>query len=178
MAAEDSQQMRERLDRIRCSFDQWRISYELHRPEGGRWVAWRIDPLEEWEAEAGLTCVVSAWDHDTFLARLGAEQRRQDELRARLRQEEEERKSRSPLSPMRQRGEGSRGGCGAPRGCFPRHRGGGVDFWLTLVASGLGSYSGVSRGTAPDTRPGEQPQGPTGRNRKWLSSPPSMSTSS
>src|SRR5690554_7602541 len=96
MAADDPQQkqMRERLDRIRCSFDQWRISYELHRPEGGRWVAWRIDPLEEWEAEAGLTCVVSAWDHDTFLARLGAEQRRQDELRARLRQEEEEGKSR------------------------------------------------------------------------------------
>jgi len=110
MAADDPQQMRERLDRIRCSFDQWRISYELHRPEGGRWVAWRIDPLEEWEAEAGLTCVVSAWDHDTFLARLGAEQRRQDELRARLRQEEEEGKSRGPLSPMRQRGEGSRGG--------------------------------------------------------------------
>ena len=110
MAADDPQQMRERLDRIRCSFDQWRISYELHRPEGGRWMAWRIDPLEEWEAEAGLTCVVSAWDHDTFLARLGAEQRRQDELRARLRQEEEEGKPRSPLSPMRQRGEGSRGG--------------------------------------------------------------------
>src|SRR5690606_3830418 len=82
MAADDPQQKRrERLDRIRCSFDQWRISYELHRPEGGRWVAWRIDPLAEWEAEAGLTCVVSAWDHDTFLARLGAEQRRQDELR-------------------------------------------------------------------------------------------------
>src|SRR5690606_34007089 len=100
MAADDPQQMRERLDRIRCSFDQWRISYELHRPEGGRWVAWRIDPLEEWEAEAGLTCVVSAWDHDTFLARLGAEQRRQDELRARLRQEEEEGKSRGPLSPQ------------------------------------------------------------------------------
>jgi len=110
MAADDPQQRRERLDRIRCSFYQWRISYELHRPEGGRWVAWRIDPLEEWEAEAGLTCVVSAWDHDTFLARLGAEQRRQDELRARLRQEEEEGKPRSPLSPMRQRGEGSRGG--------------------------------------------------------------------
>src|SRR5690606_14489784 len=110
MAADDPQQMRERLDRIRCSFYQWRISYELHRPAWGRWVAWRIDPLEEWEAEAGLTRVVSAWDHETSLGRLGAEQRRQDELRARLRQEEEEGKSRGPLSPMRQRGEGSRGG--------------------------------------------------------------------
>src|SRR5690606_12299086 len=125
MAADDPQQMRERLDRIQCSFYQWRISYELHRPEGGRWVAWRSGPLEEWEAEAGLTCVGSAWGHDTFLARLGAEQRRQDELRARLRQEEEEGKPRGPLSPMRQRGAGPRGGSGAPRGSFPRHRGGG-----------------------------------------------------
>src|SRR5690606_24152712 len=110
MAADDPQQRRERLDRIRCSFDQWRISYELHRPEGRRGVAWRGGRREEWEAEAVLTCGGCAGGHDTVRGRLGAEQRRQDELGARLRQEEEEGKSRGPLSPMRQRGEGSRGG--------------------------------------------------------------------
>src|SRR5690606_6770614 len=91
IAADDPQrQRRERVGRLRCSVCPWRMSHGLQRPGGGRWGAWRSDPLEEWAAGADLACVVSACDHDTFRARLGAERRRQDELRARLRQEEEE----------------------------------------------------------------------------------------
>src|SRR5690606_40774496 len=57
MAADDPQQQRrERLDRIRCSFDQWRISYELHRPEGGRWVARSEEHTSELQSRENLVC--------------------------------------------------------------------------------------------------------------------------
>lgn len=70
------------LARIRRDFPLWEITYDPGRPDGQQWRAWRRDPLTLVEVDGFCKRTVYGGTRDEFLARLGAEQRAQDILRA------------------------------------------------------------------------------------------------
>src|SRR5690606_42092235 len=70
------------LARIRRDFPLWESAYDPGRPDGQQGRAWRRDPLTLVEVDGFCKRTVYGGTRAEFLARLGAELRAQDILRA------------------------------------------------------------------------------------------------